>query len=128
MSPNEWQLLRRCGGNVANLARMEFKAALSRLPQLAFLWLLTIPVFFLLWTSFSIMAAWVAYRFSGIPFVGFLTLFLLQALLLLAIVLAIRKKRRGIAMPESRYYTARLMALLFADPKAGNGADREETE
>ncbi len=83
----------------ADLFRLEFVLALKSIPKAIAVWLLTLPALLLVWLSFSVMSAWAAYEWSGVPLIGFATLFSLQFLSLIFLHLALRKYQRRLRFP-----------------------------
>lgn len=86
----------------SELLGLELALALKSIPALVGSWLLLLPAILLTWLSFSALVAWAGYSVSGIPVIGFLVLFVMQVLLLVAMWFSVKRYRRRLTLPESR--------------------------
>ncbi|MDO3383500.1 hypothetical protein [Gilvimarinus algae] len=86
----------------AELFRLEALLAIQSTPRLVAAWLLTLPAMLLCWLSFSAMVAWACYEWAGVPLVGFVALFALQLVFLLALKWMLRRHSHNMSFPATR--------------------------
>ncbi|WP_339896844.1 TMEM14 family protein [uncultured Gilvimarinus sp.] len=112
----------------SELLGLELALALKSIPALVGSWLLLLPAILLTWLSLSALVAWVGYSASGIPVIGFLVLFVMQVLLLVAMWFSVKRYRRRLTLPESRQQLKTFIQGVRNEFSEKSAAKKPETE